>query len=203
MVQLSSSVTLRLRAGRADCRSDRLPFPFRDRVSSSPAGWGVEVRACGREGAGGQRLIILSCPVKKQTCDRALGKVKCRWTPSILRAWSRRLHRRALSRLGGPLLAALPISTVSALKAGFVAASHRLGWRVGGEGGTPRLICMGGLTVLSALCTPAHTEPCPVPSVSCKYFGGWAGVPHGAVGPERPGEDRNLVKPESPKTGHC
>lgn len=72
-----------------------------------------------------------------------------------------------------------------------------------GRGGAPRLICMGGLTVLSALCIPAHAEPCPVPSVSGKYFGGWAGVPHGAVGPERPGEDRNLVKPESPKTGHC
>lgn len=59
--------------------SYHLPFTLRYcvKTNSPPSGFG------GRGGRKRERESFFSAVLWKQTCDRAYGKVKCRWTPSI------------------------------------------------------------------------------------------------------------------------
>lgn len=83
---------------------------------SPPRGECREAREGGRRRE--NHYSQLSCQNKHVIAP--CGKVKCRWTPSISRDWSQQTAPTWLFLgLGGPLLAALLISSVSALKAGF------------------------------------------------------------------------------------
>lgn len=113
--------------------------------------WGVEAREGGREQEG-QRLIILSCPVKTNMWSRLVERSSTDAHHPSLETEVSRLHPHGSFR---PLLAALLISSVSTLKAGFLASSHRLGWR-GGREGTQRLVYMGGMNPTHVLHIRAH-----------------------------------------------
>lgn len=128
------------------------------RVLLPTRGWGLGGGGLGG-GRGGSKRVgdsSFSAVLSKQTCDRALWKGQVQMdTPSISRDSGQPTSPPLLfPGLGGPLLAALLISSVSAFKAGSVVSSHRLGW------GPLCLISVGPIN--SAKCASNPCWLCPV-----------------------------------------